>query len=151
MNITRALKELPGRIAPKQQQSQNIRWGKGNGRPRDAKLDATKEEVKTYLDEAVGGLLDLDIYELQRRNELEKLLLAQIKRRRESDEVVDAEEVATAAFNAGKLVKEQCLAIAERVAPLVAAESDMFECKQILLKEINFVLESLSKSIGEMS
>jgi len=58
---------------------------------------------------------------------------------------VDAAAVEKKAFEAGKTIKESCVAIADRTAPLVAAEDDSFQCKQILLQEINYILESLSK------
>lgn len=151
VNITKAKKELPGRVAPKQQQSQNIRWGKEKKQPPDEKAPETEEEIRSYLDESIGDLARLSIFELQRRNELEKLLLAQIKRRKESGELVDAAAVEKKAFEAGKTIKESCVAIADRTAPLVAAEDDSFQCKQILLQEINYILESLSKllEVGE--
>ncbi|MFW5931183.1 MAG: hypothetical protein ACOCQI_05460, partial [Desulfosalsimonas sp.] len=144
VNITKAKKELSNRIAPKQQQSINARWGK-NQIKQKVEAPATEEEVEGYLNETIGDLAKLDIYELQRRNELEKLLLAQIKRRKESGELMEAEGAQKAAFEAGKAIKEQLAAIADRTAPLVAAESKDFECKQIIMKEIGYILESLSK------
>lgn len=145
INITRALKELPSRISVSHKQSADIRW---KGRQDKTAESMSKEEVSSYLNETIGDLSKLDIYELQRRNELEKLLLAQIKRRRESGELVEVEMVERDAFNAGKAIKEQCLAIADRTSPLVAAESDIFKCKEIIVKEVNYILESLASILG---
>ncbi len=139
INITRAAKELHKRISPKHKQSINARW-KGK---KDKPKEVTKEEVDSYLDETIGDLAKLDIYQLQRRNELEKLLLAQIKRKRESGELVEIELVSRQGFEAAKAIKDQLSAIPDRVAPLVAAETDPFKCKQLMIKEIDYVLESL--------
>lgn len=145
VNITRALKELPGRLSQKHKQSVEQRWHKEKGK--ETKQEMTKDEVSTYLDETIGELSKLDIYELQRRNELEKLLLAQIKRKRESRELVEMEAVNRQGYEAAKAIKDQCSAIPDRVAPLVAAESNIFACKQIISKEIDYVLENISSKL----
>lgn len=147
VNISRALKELPGRISQKHKQSVEHRW---HGQSKKESQEMTKDEVSTYLDETIGELSRLDIYELQRRNELEKLLLAQIKRRRESKELVEVETVNRQGYEAAKAIKDQCSAIPDRVAPLVAAESDIFTCKQIVSKEIDYVLENIAETLKVM-
>ena len=144
VNLTKAAEVLPGRIAPKQQASINARWGKEQQAP-PPDTPATEAEVQDYLNESIGDLARLSISELQRRNELEKLLLAQIRRKKEDNELIDAAGAKKAAHEAGKHIKDQCTAIADRCAPLVAVEPDSFECKQIIIKEINYVLENLSK------
>lgn len=144
VNLTRAAKELPGRVSPKHQQSINQRW---HGDKERGKADISQDEVNSYLDETIGELSKLDIYELQRRNELEKLLLAQIKRKRESGELVEADLINRQGFEAAKAIKDQCSAIPDRVAPLVAAESDIFQCKQIVIKEIDYVLENIAEKL----
>jgi hypothetical protein len=107
----------------------------------------TEAEIKSYLDESIGDLAGLSIGELQRRNELEKLLLAQIKRRKESGELIDAELVERQAFEAGRSIRDAVQAIPDRTAPLLAAESEPFQIKQILNKEIYHVLENLAETI----
>jgi hypothetical protein len=147
VNLTRAVNILPGRVSPKHQQSQNARWNKQQKQPPKQDNPETEEEIRSYLDESIGDLAQLDIYELQRRNELEKLLLAQIKRKHQSAELVEAEQIKTRAFEAAKAIKESCIAIADRTAPLVAAEGEAFACKQIILKEVNYILEDLSQKL----
>ena len=145
INITRAVKELPNRTSLKHKQSAEARW---KGKKKSSEV--TKEEVDGYLDETIGDLAKLDIYQLQRRNELEKLLLAQIKRKRESGELVEVEVINRQGFEAGKAIKDQLSAIPDRVAPLVAAETDTFECKQLMIREIDYVLEGLHDKLKAM-
>jgi len=148
INLTMAKKLLPGRISRKHLESGNARWKKPVlGAPDQHANLETPEQVTGYLNETIGDLSRLDLYELQRRNELEKLLLAQIKRRKESSELVEVEAVKKAAFDAGKLIKEQCLAIADRTGPLVAAEPDSFKCRELIIREVNYILEGLSQAL----
>lgn len=104
----------------------------------------TKEEINQYLDENIGDLSTLAIDELWRRNELEKLLMAQIKRRVAENQLIDADVVKRESFADALLVREQLESIPDRCAPLVAASSDQFECREILAKEINYILYGLS-------
>lgn len=61
--------------------------------------------------------------------------------------LIDAAEVKRIAFECAKQVKEGCLSIADRCAPVVAAENDVFRCKQILLDEITIILENMADEI----
>ena len=70
-----------------------------------------------------------------------------LKNQREAGELIDASEVERDAFEAGRAIKHQCLAIADRTSSLVAAEQDPFKCKQILIQEVNFILEGLSDTL----
>jgi hypothetical protein len=140
INLTKALKVLPGRISPKQQTSVLQRWKKSPA----AGSSATKKEIKSYLDESMGDLSKLDIYELQRRNELEKLLLAQIKRRDLENKYLLVEDVKKTIAEMAVYFKDACQSIPDRCAALCAAEDDPFQCKQILIQETRWILQTLS-------
>ena len=58
--------------------------------------------------------------------------------------LVPAAEVEKRSFAAGQHIREALESIADRCAPLVAAESGQFECREILAKEINYVLAGLA-------
>ena len=97
--------------------------------------------------------LGINPADLPGRSDLEACKLA-IEARilaRKDDEaagkLIDAEEVKKRGFAAGRHIRDQCLAIADRCSPLVAACSDQFECKQILMKEITYILEGTSKML----
>jgi len=77
--------------------------------------------------------------------------LKKLKLDREEGLFVLKSDVEKTAFNTGRQIKEQCLSIADRCSPLVAAESDAFQCKQILLTEINYILEELSNALRVVS
>ena len=47
----------------------------------------------------------------------------------------------------GRLIKQRLTAVPARIAPLVAVLNDHFECEQTIKKEINQVLEELSKEM----
>lgn len=59
-----------------------------------------------------------------------------------------ASDVESKAFEAGRLIKEQCMAIADRCAPMVAASNDQFECKQIIVKEVTYILEGIADALS---
>uniref|UniRef100_A0A6M3J4F4 Putative DNA binding, helix-turn-helix domain containing protein n=1 Tax=viral metagenome TaxID=1070528 RepID=A0A6M3J4F4_9ZZZZ len=65
--------------------------------------------------------------------------------------LIEIEKIETAAFNAARKIRDQCLAIPDRCAALVAAESDRFECNTILKREITFILENLANELEELS
>ncbi len=139
-----AAAEIYNRIAPKQQQAQNKRWEK-----QPEMQPETEAEVQDYLNETIGDLAQLSIFELQRRNELEKLLIQQIKRRKEAGELIEAEAVEREGFEFARAVRDQFTAIPDRLAAVLAAETDQFTVKQLMVHEINHVLEYVSKTLSE--
>ena len=105
----------------------------------------TDSEIRRYLAEDIESLENLDMAELQRRAEIEKILAARLKRRQTAREVIDAGEVQKKAYESGRAIKEQLSGIPDRTGALVAAVSDDFECRQIIRKEIDFILDGLSE------
>lgn len=91
---------------------------------------------------------DMSYNEARTLNEKYKAAMAEIAYQKETGKLISAEDVEKEAFNAGRKIRDSCLAIADRCAALVAAESDQFRCKQILLKEITFIMENLSEKVG---
>jgi len=146
VNKDKALETLPGRIAPKQQQSQNIRWGKEQKPP--AQNPETEDEVKTYLDETIGDLARLDIYELQKRNELEKLLLQRIKRKKEEGELIERETVEADWTQHIIAAKTKILSIKSRTANIL---SDYIQDKTVLHSALSAVDECVREALTELA
>jgi len=94
-----------------------------------------------------AGMPPMDFATARNWNEQYKAALKKIEYEEKAGKLLDAAEVANDAFNAGRMIRNQITSIPDRCAPLVAAESSQFECKQILLKEINIILEGLSTTI----
>ncbi len=107
----------------------------------------TDSEIRRYLAEDIENLEKLDMAELQKRTEIEKILAARLKRRQQAGEVIDQEKVKKAAFESGRAIKEQLSGIPDRTGALVAAVSDDFECRRIIKKEIDFVLDGLADKL----
>lgn len=145
VNLDKAAEVIPGRIAPKQQRSANIKHGKvaQPPKPTDIENPETEEAVKSYLDETIGDLAQLDIYELQKRNELEKLLMARIKRNREEGELVPLDQVKNECFSAFRLMRDAILNIPDREsASLMSLKTE----KQFKAK----LTEALRQPLGDL-
>lgn len=108
--------------------------------------DATPEEKQKVA--ATAGMATLDYQTAHTLNEQYKAALKKLEYDERSGKVVNADEVKRRAFTASRKIRDACLAIADRCHALVAAESDPFQCKQILMKEINFIMENLSETVG---
>lgn len=63
--------------------------------------------------------------------------------------LVPAKDVKDAAFESGRLLRDQLLNIPGRVAPIIAAERDPKKTHEILEKEIRQCLETISGDLAE--
>ena len=75
---------------------------------------------------------------------------ARIKNKIASGEFVEIELINRQGFEAGRLIRDQVQAIPDRIAPLVAAETDTFKCKQLMSREIDFILEGIHDKLKVM-
>ena len=91
---------------------------------------------------------DPDSIQWLRRYRKERALKSKIERKALEKKYVPIAEIQRVGFEAGKQVKEGCLAIPDRCASLVAASSDTHECKMILTKEITYILENLANALA---
>lgn len=78
------------------------------------------------------------------KSEVERARLLELKAKVESGRYVDAEEVAAAAFNKARIVRDALLSIADRLAPILAAESDPAAIHAALSSEIRTALQELT-------
>lgn len=78
------------------------------------------------------------------KSEAERGKLLELKAKVEAGRYVDADDVRVAAFNKGRLVRENLLNISGRLAPLVAAEGDERRCFELMDGEIRRALVELT-------
>lgn len=71
--------------------------------------------------------------------------MAQLKYEKEAGKLVNALSVKRAATSIGRVTRDRLMSIPERLAPMLSAEEDIDEIRDILIKEIHQALESLSK------
>jgi len=110
-----------------------------------AKTPPKKGKEETILDAGTKGMT----YGTARTyNEQYKAALKKLEYDQKKGTLINATDAERDSFNLGRQVRDQCLAIADRCSPLVAAEEDPFQCKQILLKEISYILDELSNTIA---
>ena len=101
--------------------------------------------IKYKIDLAIESFAkgDIDYAEARRRKELAQAQLAELDLSEKEGELIKVETVENEAFIAGKKVKDGLSNIPDRIAPLLAAESDKNEIYRMLNSEINQVLEGL--------
>ena len=79
------------------------------------------------------------------KSESEKAKLLEIKAKVEAGKYVDIDEVRAFAFKQARIVRENILILADRLAPVLASISDPAEIHKILQTEHTKALEELSK------
>ena len=73
-----------------------------------------------------------------------KAKLAQLEYEEKSKKLTDASKVSADAFKAGRLLRDELLAIPDRLADVLAAEDDPGEVQKVLLEELELVLNRIS-------
>lgn len=81
--------------------------------------------------------------EAQAKREHYKALLAELDYRKRSGELVEVAAVEKEAFRVGRQVRDALMALPDRLAGVLAAESNQHEVHAILLKEVHQSLEAL--------
>ncbi len=90
----------------------------------------------------------LSYYEARAMNEIIKAKINKVEYDKLVGTVLAREEVEKTFFDAGREIRDQLGAIPERIAPIIAAETDLYRCTQILKAEIHSVLESMSNAFS---
>ena len=107
---------------------------------------AAKPSFSTFDPPVLPGGGDLPTLLLKTRikSEVEKAKLLEIKARVEAGKYVDADEVKVAAFNKARVVRDALTNIPERLAAVLAAETDAARVHAMLTSEIRTALEDLA-------
>lgn len=77
------------------------------------------------------------------RNEAQKAMLLQIEIKEKKGELVDKAKVANEHFEFAREVRDNLLAVPERVAALVASETDIMKCQHIVDNEIRLAMTAV--------
>jgi hypothetical protein len=115
----------------------------------EAALAALREPLRqTFSEEPLeGGGQSLSTLLLKSRikTEVERGRLLEAKAKAETGKLVSADEVRIAAFRRARIVRDGMLNLPDRVAALLAAETDVAKVHAILTKEIRLILEEISR------
>lgn len=95
-----------------------------------------------------GGDLPTLLLKTRIKSEVERAKLLEIKARVEAGKYVDADDVKVAAFNRARVVRDALLNIPERLAAVLAAETDTQRVHGMLTAEIRAACEELSGDSG---
>lgn len=91
-----------------------------------------------------GGDLPTLLLRTRIKSEVERAKLLEIKAKVEAGKFVDVDDVEVAAFNRARVVRDSLLNIPDRLAAVLAAESDAREVHALLSAEIRQALEELT-------
>jgi len=114
-------------------------------RKKKTNIEIPAEEKQKIVQKA--GIEPIDYHTARTLNEKYKAALNKLEYEQKSGKLVDRDDVEKRSYNSERQIRDQVSSIPDRCAALVAAESDSFNCKQILLKEINYILENLSETL----
>lgn len=93
---------------------------------------------------AASGDLPTLLLKTRIKSEVERAKLLELKAKVEAGKYVDADEVKVAAFNRARVVRDSLLNIPDRVAAVLAAETDPQKVHALLAAEIRGALEELT-------
>ena len=91
-----------------------------------------------------GGHLPTLLLQSRIKSEVERAKLLEIKAKVEAGKYVDADEVKVAAFNRARVVREALLSIPDRIAAVLAAETETQKVHAIIAAEVRQALEELT-------
>ncbi len=111
--------------------------------PRKKLLEATKVDAAQIIEKAATS--GLSFHEARTLKERFTAGLRKLELDERSGKLIDAEAVKLAAFNKARAVRDALLNISDRIAPILAAESDETKVNAILMAEIRNALEDLAK------
>lgn len=115
------------------------------GKPKE---DEPTQPEKEKAAQKAGLSMNQSHSELQKAKTFLECGLKQLELEKEKGKLVPADQVERAAYLAGLQIRESLESIPDRCAPLVAVESGQFECREIIAKEIDFILKGLSSALS---
>ncbi|MFN8996121.1 MAG: hypothetical protein ACK5X3_20980 [Pseudomonadota bacterium] len=95
--------------------------------------------------EGAGQSLSTLLLKSRIKTEVERGKLLEIRARAESGKLIPADEVKIAAVRRARIVRDGLLNLPDRVAAVLAAETDAAKVHAILTKEIRLNLEAISR------
>jgi hypothetical protein len=127
--------------------------GKIDSAAADAALEALRQPMRPMQRvlardaPAAGGGADLPTLLLKSRikTEVERGKLLEARAKAETGQTVSADEVKAAAFRKARIVRDGLLNLPDRLAALLAAETDAGTIHTLLTSEIRTILDNLSR------
>ncbi len=122
--------------------------GKIDEEEADMAIAAVRQPMKASKNDSLTDLNNLSTVLLKTRikSELEKVKYLEIKNKEAEKSLVSADGVRIAAFNKGRMVRDALLNIPDRVASMLAKETDTNRIHEILTKEIRQIIEEILDS-----
>jgi hypothetical protein len=112
----------------------------------DAAVEAIREPARaTRRSDEDGGSLSTLLLKSRIKTEVERGKLLEIRARAESGKLIAADEVKIAAFRRARIVRDGMLNLPDRLAAVLAAETDVAKVHEVLSKEIRLILEEISR------
>ena len=115
---------------------------------RDTVVRVPDAESRPRLSAATGlperGDLPTLLLKTRIKSEVERAKLLELKAKVETGKYVDADEVRVAAFNQGRIVRDNLLNVAGRLAAVVAAENNERRCFDLIDEEIRQAIVALT-------
>jgi len=130
----------PARSSRRTARDTGVRVPEANPRPQRAAESSPLSSSAS----SVGGDLPTLLLKTRIKSEAERGKLLELKAKVEAGRYVDADEVKVAAFNKGRIVRDNLLNVAGRLAAVVAAESDERRCFELIDGEIRQAIVALT-------
>lgn len=115
---------------------------KANADPANLLRGETQTEVIPAGGNAVGGV---DFVTARTMREAFKAKLAKLEYEEKSGKLTDAARVKNDAFKAGRIIRDELLAIPDRLADVLAEEDDPGTVGKLLQDELEAILNELSR------
>jgi phage terminase Nu1 subunit (DNA packaging protein) len=108
-----------------------------------AHVSKRKPEIDTSAEHVADDDTPMTYAEARAKHERFKARLAELELEQREGKLVEADVVQREAFKASRQVRDALLNLPDRVAGLLAAETNQFKVHQLLTKEIRRALEDL--------
>ena len=135
IDLDKALAILPGNMS-------NINRKQPTWKP---KKELSAEEKEKTAEKA--GIAGVDYNTAHTLHEQYRAALRKLEYEEKRGQLISADQVRRDADSAARLVKDKVTTWPSRIAPLIAAESDLFKCEQILKQECDQLLEEISQEV----
>ncbi len=115
---------------------------KANADPANALREESPSEVIPAVGNTAGAV---DFVTARTMREAFRAKLAKLEYEEKSGKLTDAGKVRNDAFKAGRIIRDELLAIPDRLADVLAAEDDPGSVRQIIFEELEKVLNRISE------
>ena len=111
------------------------------------------KKTKKTTEEKIKALEGVTLVSFNDARELDMNYKAHIRKlsyEEKKGNLIERIDVEKSAFIAGKAIKDKLISIADRLAPIVANNDSIHECRQLIKDEINHILNDLSNVLNRL-